>query len=101
MPELDLAQQWPAAVVGVITGLLAFAPLALAVVPVMSRRRAANMVMGMVGVASSFAILFLGVLVAWVVARDAFLAYFLGELVGFVGSLIALSLAAIARGDFW
>lgn len=46
MFEFDYAHHIPSIVAGVVVGLLAFAPLLVALVPVLRRQREANMTVG-------------------------------------------------------
>lgn len=65
MLEFDFAHHIPSILVGVVVGILAFAPLLVALVPVLRRKREANMTVGFMGVFTSFLVLFLGVIVTY------------------------------------
>lgn len=99
MLAFDLAQHGPSIAVGFIVGLLAFAPLLLALVPVLRRTREANMTIGFVGVFASFLVLFLGVIVAYLLARPVLVPFTAGELVGFFLCWIGVALAIMVRRD--
>lgn len=85
--------------VGVLVGLAAFAPLLLALVPVLRRKREANMTIGLVGVIASFAVLLLGVIVVYLLVRPVLVAFVAGELIGFFVCWIAIAMAIIVWHD--
>ena len=69
MLEFDLARSFPSIAIGFVVGVLAFAPLLAAVLPVLRRTRDADMTLGFIGIFASFAVLLVGVLAAYVLAR--------------------------------
>ena len=95
MLEFDLARSVPSIAMGFVVGALAFAPLLMAVLPVLRRTRDADMTRGFIGIFASFAVLLVGVLVVYVLARAALVPFAMGELVGFFLGMLGLSLAAI------
>ena len=94
-PASDAARPRPAGAIGAALGLAAFAPLLAALVPVLRRKRDADMGIGLIGVFVSFAILLVGVVVVAVVARAALVAFTVGELAGFFVGLIAVACMVI------
>lgn len=97
MLEFDFAHHIPSIAVGVVVGLAAFAPLLLALVPVLRRRREANMTIGFMGVFASFLMLFLGVIVTYLLARPVLVGFAAGEIIGFLVCWIAVALAIMFR----
>ncbi len=95
MSGFDAAVHLPAGAIGAVIGLAAFAPLLAALVPVLRRKRDADMGIGLIGVFVSFAILLVGVVVVAVVARAALVAFTVGELAGFFVGLIAVACMVI------
>ena len=71
MLEFDLARSFPSIAIGFVVGVLAFTPLLAAVLPVLRRTRDADMTFGFIGIFASFAVLLVGVLAAYVLARPA------------------------------
>lgn len=95
MAGLDLATQYPYALAGVAVGVLAFSVLMLVLVPVLRHKRKASLPKGFLGIAVSFAILTLGVVVVRLVDESALLAILLGELLSFFICWIGLAVAVI------
>ena len=84
---------------GFVVGLVAFAPLLVALLPVLRRRREANMTVGFMGVFASFLVLFLGVIVTHLLARPVLVGFAAGEIMGFLLCWIAVALAIMLRRD--
>lgn len=99
MLEFDLVRSFPSIAIGFAVGVLAFAPLLIAVLPVLRRTRDADMMLGFIGIFVSFAVLLGGVLAAYVLARPALVPFAVGELVGFFLGMLGLSLLAILKGN--
>lgn len=99
MTGFDLGAHAPAIGCGVVIGILAFAPLALALLPVLRRTVHANMAKGMLGICISFVVLFLGVVVVHLLAHGALVPFLAGELVGFFAGWIAIALYVMMRRD--
>lgn len=99
MLEFDLARSFPSIAIGFVVGVLVFAPLLAAVLPVLRRTRDADMTLGFIGIFASFTVLLVGVLAAYVLARSALVPFAVGELVGFFLGMLGLSLLAILKGN--
>lgn len=99
MFEFDHAHHIPSIVAGVVVGLLAFAPLLVALVPVLRRQREANMTVGFMGVFASFLVLFLGVIVTYLLARPVLVGFAAGEIIGFFLCWLAVAIALMLKKD--
>ena len=99
MLEFDFAHHIPSIVAGVIVGLLTFAPLLVALVPVLRRQREANMTVGFMGVFASFLVLFLGVIVTYLLARPVLVGFVAGEIIGFFLCWLAVAIALMLKKD--
>lgn len=100
MLEFDLIRSFPSIAIGFAVGALAFVPLLIAVLPVLRRTRDADMMLGFMGIFVSFAVLLGGVLAVYALARPVLVPFAVGELVGFLLGLFALSCAAmLLRND--
>lgn len=99
MFEFDFAHHIPSIVAGVIVGLLAFTPLLVALVPVLRRKREANMTVGFMGVFASFLVLFLGVIVTYLLARPVLVGFAAGEIIGFFLCWLAVAIALMLKKD--
>ena len=97
MEGFDLAAHGPALFPGILVGVLAFAPLVLALRPVLARKADANMTKGMLGVGISFLVLLLGVVMVYLVARGALVPFVAGELAGFFAGWIIVAVVVMAR----
>lgn len=97
----DLAFQVhvPAVFIGVLVGVAAFAPLALALRPVLRRTNDADITVGLVGIFVSFIMLSIGVVVAYLFAYGSLIPFAVGEVGGFLACLIVVALALIVRHD--
>lgn len=96
MLGFELATHGPFVLVGVVVGVLAFLPLWLALAPVIKRGRDANMAKGMLGVAASFVILLLGVVLVHLLFTGVLVAFLAGELGGFFAGWIVVACTVIA-----
>lgn len=96
MVGFELAAHGPFVLVGIAVGALAFLPLWLALAPVLKRGRDANMTKGMLGVAASFVILLLGIVVVYLLFKSALIAFLAGELGGFFVGWIVVACSVIA-----
>ena len=99
MPEFDAITSGSPLLCGILAGALAFAPLALALWPVLVRKKDASMTKGMPGVGISFAVLLLTVVAAYLIARPALVAVAVGELAGFFAGWIVVALFVMVRAD--
>lgn len=99
MLEFDFAHHGPSIAAGVVVGLASFAPLLLALIPVLRRRREANMTMGFLGIFASFLMLLLGVIMTYLSARPVLVPFTAGELVGFFLCWIGVALAIMVQRD--
>jgi hypothetical protein len=96
MLGFELAAHGPFLLVGCVVGAVAFAPLLLTLVPVLKGRCDANMAKGILGVAASFVILMLGVVLVHLLFKDVLIAFLAGELVGFFVGWIVVACVVIA-----
>lgn len=96
MNGFDFVAHGPVIGVGAIVGAIAFLPLLLALLPVLRRRADANMVKGMIGVAASFALLLVSVVVVHLLFEGALVPFLVGELAGFFAGWFGIALVVIA-----
>ncbi len=96
MLGFDLSAHGPFILAGVVVGVLAFLPLWLALAPAIKRGRGANMAKGMLGVAASFVILLLGVVLVHLLFTGVLVAFLAGELGGFFAGWIVVACTVIA-----
>ena len=99
MSDVELTSHVLHIVLGAVTGAVAFAPLLLALLPVLRGQNTGRMVSGVLAIIVSFAVLAAGVVVTRLVAADAVVAYAVGELAGFLGLSASCALVVIARDN--
>lgn len=97
MSGFDLAAHVPFLIGGIATGVLAFVPLVLVLIPVLKRECDADMVKGSLMVGASFIVLLAGMLLVRLFARPALLAYVVGELVGLFACWFILAIALVLQ----
>lgn len=95
MSGFDLVEHLPAMAIGAVVGFIAFAPLFAALMPVLRRKRDADMGVGLIGVIVSFVILLVGVVAVALIARAALVAFTVGELAGFFVGWVAVACMVI------
>lgn len=88
----------PFILLGIAVGLVAFAALMAALLPVLRGKRRASLSKGFLGVLVSFAILSAGVIAVYIGWEDEVILFLLGELLGLFACWTALAVYTMRCG---
>lgn len=88
-------EHWPLALIGALAGVVAFLPLVAVLVPVITRKREADVAKGGLAIAVSFVVLLCAFVAAYLVVGKASVFLAVGEIVGFALVLLVVAIAVI------